>query len=423
MLSGVRQPAPLFGEKISRPMNIKPCLRRFFQLLLYLALVPFHSIAAAEDALLIHAARVFDGYNMLNDADVLITDGRISRVGKRESFGDLSAKTLDLGDATLLPGFIELHAHLTFRQVPADVVLRHGITTLRDVGGPLHQPYGGNGSLRVLTSGPIITAPLGYPIPSLGETDIAVPVANEEQAREAVRKLVAGGAVVIKVALEPGGEAGAPWSSGHAHNHAHPHDQSHGKTASWPLLPENVMKAIVDEAHQLGRNVSAHLAEEKGAQIALNAGIAEWAHTPCEELPDAQIKQAVAQRVKIVSTIDTLSKCPGLASNVKRLSALGGEFLYGAEIAHPDIPWGIDGQELLYLQHLAGMAPLEVLRTATSKAGHYLNMPLLGTLLPGAPADLIAVKGDPLNNLKLLEYPELVISGGKIVVDQFIGTN
>jgi hypothetical protein len=376
------------------------------------------SVAAQQDgALLIRAARVFDGYTMRNDAEVLVIGGKIARIDNREAIKDVEAKSIDLGDATLLPGFIELHAHLAFQKVPADTVLRHGITTLRDVGGPLHQPYGGDGSLRVLTSGPIITTPGGYPIPSLGESDIAVPVADERQARETVRKLVEGGAAVIKVALEPGGEAGAPWSGGHAH--AHGHAEHAGHSASWPLLPENVVKAIVDEAHKLNRKVAAHLAEERGAQIALNAGVDEWAHTPCEELPEGQLKQAVARQVKIVSTIDTLAKCPGVVSNVRRLAALGAEFLYGAEIAHPDIPWGIDGQELLYLQHLAGMPPLEVLRTATSKTGLYLNMPLLGTLLPGAPADLIAVKGDPTQKLKLLEYPDLVISGGKIVVDRF----
>lgn len=409
-------------------MNTKSRLTRCFWLLPFLAWPLVDNTAIGQETpLLIRAARIFDGYKLLIDADVLISDGRIIRIDKSEAFKDLDAKTLDLGDATLLPGFIELHAHLAFQQVPAETVLRHGITTLRDVGGPLHQPYGGDGSLRVLTSGPIITAPEGYPIPSLGEADIATPVADEQQARETVRKLVEGGAAVIKVALEPGGEAGAPWSGGYAHGHgqhdahstSHGHAPVHGKPADWPLLPENVVKAIVDEAHKLNRKVAAHLAEERGAQIALNAGIDEWAHTPCEELPEIQLKQAVAQQVKIVSTIDTLAKCPGVISNIKHLKALGAEILYGAEIAHPDIPWGIDGQELLYLQHLAGMQPLDVLRTATSKAGLHLNMPLLGTLQPGAPADLIAVKGDPTQKLKLLEYPDLVISGGKIVVDRF----
>ncbi|MDX8127914.1 amidohydrolase family protein [Methylomonas sp. OY6] len=402
-------------------MKSQSSLNRCLQLLSVLALtLPGCAAFAQDQALLISAARVFDGYTLRNDAAVLISDGKVARIDSRDAFNDSDAPRLELGDATLLPGFIELHAHLSYQHVPADTVLRHGITTVRDVGGPLHQPYGGDGSLRLMTSGPIITAPAGYPIPNLGETDIAMPVADAQQARQAVRKLVAGGAVVIKVALEPGGEAGAPWSGGHTHAHSHAsHSKTHDKPRSWPMLAPAVLAAIVDEAHLLGRRVAAHLAEPKGAQLALDAGVDEWAHTPCDSLPDAQLQRAAAQQVRIVSTIDTLSKCPGVSSNVRRLAELGAEFLYGAEIAHPEIPWGIDGQELLYLQHLAGMTPLDVLRTATSKAGQYLNMPLLGSLLPGAPADLIAVKGDPTQKLKLLEYPDLVMSGGKLIINYF----
>ncbi|NJA04427.1 amidohydrolase family protein [Methylococcaceae bacterium WWC4] len=376
--------------------------------------------AGADQALLIRAARIFDGYTVHTHAAVRIEQGRIAKLDSAEAVPADGAKILDLGDATLLPGLIELHAHLTYRHVPADTVLSHGITTVRDVGGPLHPPYGGDGHLRLMTSGPIITAPAGYPIPSLGEADIAIPVGDEQQARATVRELIAGGAVVIKVALEPGGETGAPWSNHHAHGHAHQHDKTHSAAAkSWPMLTPNIVKAIVTEAHALNRKVTAHLAEPRGAQIALEAGVDEWAHTPCEELPEAQLRRAVAQGVKMVSTIDTLAQCAGVAKNASRFAALGGEFLYGAEIAHPDIPWGIDAQELLYLRHLAGMDALEVLRTATSKAGLHVNQALLGSLMPGAPADLIAVRGDPTENLKLLEYPDLVISGGKLVVDRF----
>ncbi len=249
-----------------------------------------------------------------------------------------------------------MHAHLGYRDVPAEIVLSHGVTTLRDVGGPLHQPYGGEGSLRVLTSGPIITGPNGYPIPKIGTHNIAIPVATEDEARKTVRDLIAGGAVVIKVALEPGGEKGAPWSGGHSehqtphvkhaksshavdhqkpehhqsdHHKANhhpgpghtqkdhtPHKQ-HGKP-SWPLLSENIVKAIVDEAHQRGRKVTAHIGEAIGAKLALDAGVDEWAHVPCATIPEELLKQAVTQKVTIVTTIDTLSKCQGIEQNVKR---------------------------------------------------------------------------------------------------------
>lgn len=109
----------------------------------------------------------------------------------------------------------------------------------------------------------------------------------------------------------------------------------------------------------------------------------------------------------------------GCCSQYPSPGGTGGEFLYGAEIAHPDIPWGIDAQELITMMQMTNMQPIEVLRSATSKSGQYLNIPLLGTLQAGAPADMIAVKGDPTQALKLLEYPDLVMSVGKIVLNNF----
>lgn len=363
--------------------------------------------------MLIHAQRVFDGYTFRTNTSVLIVDDQIAQIGSPESIKIEATKTIDLGDATLLPGFIELHAHLNFQNVPAEIVLKHGITTLRDVGGPIRPPQGGKGNLRILTAGPIITAPNGYPITIFGNTHSAIAVSTAAEARQTVSDLAKAGAVIIKIALEPGGESGAPWSSDHGH--VHPNNTA----PEWPLLPENIVKAIVDEAHQLNRKVTAHIGEEKGAEIAINAGVDEWTHIPCAVIPKNLLKKAVEQQVKIITTLDTLSKCSGIAHNTKILSSLGAELLYGAEIAHPDIPWGIDIQELNYLMRYANLSTTEVLKTATSKAGQHLNIPLLGVLQSGAPADMIAIKGHVLNSLKSLEYPDLVISGGKIIVNNF----
>ncbi|MEQ1740957.1 MAG: amidohydrolase family protein [Candidatus Nitrotoga sp.] len=402
--------------------------------LLLLGLAVFTvTLAAAQGTeprpILLHAAQVFDGNNIRTNTSILVVNGQIARIDTRESFKPGNAHVIDLGDATILPGLIELHAHLSFQNVPADIVLKHGITTIRDLGGPVHRPYGGKGSLRVLTSGPIITALGGYPIPSLGATNIATAVSTEDEARQAVRNHINGGAVVIKVALEPGGEAGAPWSSGHGHHkqadaeHSNPNHMpvhsAHSSKQAWPLLPENIVKAIVDEAHKHDRKVTAHIAEARGAEIAINAGVDEWAHIPCDMVPESLLKKAVARNVKIVTTLDTLARCTGVSHNANVLASLGAEFLYGAEIAHSDIPWGIDAQELIYMVQMARMQPIDVLRIATLKAGQHLNIPLLGTLQPGAPADIIAVKGNPAHAFKILEYPDLVISGGEIVVNNF----
>ncbi|BBA32112.1 amidohydrolase [Methylocaldum marinum] len=365
-------------------------------------------------SLILRAERVFDGVELHTNYAVSIVDGKVAGIGPSERFRKKGARVMELGDATLLPGFIELHGHLAFQNVPQDTVLRHGVTTVRDVGGPLLPSSGGEGSLRLSTAGPIITVPGGYPIPVFGQPghghgEVAAPVETPEEARQLVQRLVAGGAAIIKIALEPGGEEGASWSTGHEASTPPP----------WPMPSLEITRAVVDEAHRLGKQVSAHVAESKGVARALAAGVDEWAHVPCEPISDELLNEAVQQGVRILSTLDTLSHCPGIRQNVSKLASLGAQLFYGAEIAHTEIPWGIDAQELHLLVHLTGATPLEVFQTATSKAGEVLGLAPLGTLSVGAPADLIAVKGNALENFKLLESPDLVMSGGKIVVDHF----
>jgi imidazolonepropionase-like amidohydrolase len=184
-------------------------------------------------------------------------------------------------------------------------------------------------------------------------------------------------------------------------------------------MSKNIVKSIVNEAHDLGKIVTAHISDNFGAEISIEAGVDEWAHIPCLEIDETTLRQAVDHKIRIVTTLDTMSHCPGVFSNGKKLAKLGATFLYGAEIAHVDIPWGIDAQELRLMHHITGMSAIDVLKSATSEAGKEIGIPLLGKLTADAPADIIAVKGNPIQNFKLLEYPDLVISGGKIVVNNF----
>jgi adenine deaminase len=109
------------------------------KLLLFVVLTSFSSfpVIAQETEqipVLIHAARVFDGNSIRTNTSVLVVGGIVAKMDNREAFKSSDAKIIDLGDATLLPGFIELQAHLAFQHILADVVLKHGITTLLDVG-------------------------------------------------------------------------------------------------------------------------------------------------------------------------------------------------------------------------------------------------------------------------------------------------
>ena len=156
------------------------------------------------------ADRVFDGFNLLENAAVLFKGNKIIQVGEQNQFKGICDNTMDLGDATILPGFIESHAHLTFQNIPNEIVLRHNITTARDTGGPLLKPQGDNGKLRLLSTGPIIQAVAGYPLNILGHNEhsnhdkyatIGVAVETVAEAEKVVEDLVAGGATTIKIAL------------------------------------------------------------------------------------------------------------------------------------------------------------------------------------------------------------------------------
>lgn len=383
------------------------------------------------------ADRLFDGFDLHEDWAVLLRKGKVAQVGPVAEIKKLCTRKNHLGDATILPGFIESHAHITFQDVAKKTVLRNGITTVQDSGGPLLSPTGGEGRLRLLSAGPIIQAPGGYPLNIFGGTggldQIGYPVASAAEAENVVQQLVDGGATAIKIALEPGGEAGAPWMI--------PHDDKPVPAVPWDILPQDIVNAIVVKAHSLGKGVIAHVGEDTGFERALSAGIDEFAHMPCAAINPALLEQAANRSgLTFVTTIDTLSSCVkdemGIHSNTAQLAAnieacevnTPGQcagFLYGSEIGHDNVPWGINGEEMHLMLHLASGASIDftdvlnVFKAATSKAGENLGIPLLGTLSPDAPADLIAVKGNPFERFKLLEYPDLVISGGRIIVNHF----
>ena len=356
------------------------------------------------DRYVITADRIFDGTRVLEHHAVAVSGDRIAAVAPADRLTGQGQLIRFAG--TLLPGFIDLHGHPLLGQVPPDKILRHGLTTVRDTGGPLVAPSGGDGRLRVLSAGPILTAPGGYPIPVFGP-GAGVEVPDVQAARTAVGRLVAGGAALIKLALESGGSPGAPWS-GH----------QLGAPPPWPIPSLAVVRAIVEAAHAHGRIVAVHLSGPEGARLALEAGVDEWAHVPCEPISPELVAGAAAAGVGVVSTLDTQSHCAGVAGNASQLVQAGIRLLYGTDLAHTDVPWGINAQELQLMLHAGrgALTPPEVLSAATARAGEHLGLAPLGRLVEGAPADLIGVRGNPLEQFKLLEYPDLVVSGGATIV-------
>lgn len=384
--------------------------------------------ASADDrggALLITAKYLFDGVNFApgDGKAVLVRDGRIVYVGSglaaRAPYG---VQRIDVPNGTILPGFIDTHTHHVTNQVPVVRMMQHGVITARDLGGPITpidtgKPY----KLRQILSGPIITAPGGYPMPVFPAS--GVEVSGTAAATAKVQQLVAGGAKVIALSLEPGGEPGAPWSS-------------HIATAlpPWPTLSDAEVAAIVAEAHRLRKRVVAYLGNADGVRRAVAAGIDEWAHMPCDPVPEDVWHLVASQKPAIGGTLDTLVACAGVAHNAAHAAEVGARFIYGTDLSHPDIPHGVDAQEIHKEVHafthtgkIWPEAMTMALASATDEAGKYLyerretNEPNLGKLVPGAPADIIVIGSNPIENFKELEYPRAVIAGGRVVIQRDTG--
>lgn len=378
---------------------------------------------------LLIARQFFDGVNFpQTNTAVLVVGNKVKQVGTAEALRSQCSARINLGDATILPGFIESHAHVSFQNVRKDNVLEHGITTVQDTGGPLLPVEGGQGKLRLLSTGPIIQAENGYPLniftpdDKIGGLDkVGITVASPDEAEKVVQQLVDGGATAIKIALEPGGETGAPWMQ--------PHGDHPVPDAPWPLLSPEIVKAVVNKAHALDKRVIAHVGDQIGFDLAVANGVDELAHMPCATISDNSLQNAVKAGMTFVTTLDTLASCgpTGLHYNAFRLGLMGANFIYGSEVAHDNVPWGINGEEMHMTLHLTHGADainfgdvINIFKSVTSKAGQRLGVsPLLGSLVPDAPADIIAVRGNPFERFKILEYPDLVMSGGKIVVNKF----
>jgi imidazolonepropionase-like amidohydrolase len=333
---------------------------------------------------------LFDGRALYEPGAVLLRGGKVVAAGK--ALDARAERTIALGDATILPGFIDLHVHFSREPEFLAAMLGGGITTARNVGSSLSalRPPGRLERMRVLMAGPLVTVPGGYPTPIWGSS-LAFDIRGPAAARRAIRLLAGRGAAVIKISLEPGGGA-------------------------WPMLSVAEVRAIVAEAHRDGIEVTAHAAGIEGIRRALAGGVDQLAHAPCGA-DDALLRGLVSQRIPVVPTLHVLRLAVGGCDTVTaRFVELGGRLLYGSDIGNRGIPLGVDVVELRLMKE-AGLTPVEVLAAATAEAGKELGLAPLGRLVAGAPADVIAVRGDARRFRDDFGTPVLVVSAGRIVAE------
>jgi imidazolonepropionase-like amidohydrolase len=289
------------------------------------------------------------------------------------------AEGIDARGLVLVPAVVDAHVHLSLAGDPALVAreeLRRGVAAVLDLGAPERLlPMDGR-PLQIRCSGPILTAPQGYPTRSWGKNGEGLELATADEARAAVRRLAEKGARFAKLALDP----------------------------RFPLPAPEVIGAAAAEAHRLGLQVAAHALEVAQVRAALDAGADVLAHTPREELPADLLGRMRGKWV--ISTLRAYAVEP---SRLRALVAAGAKVAYGTDLGNEGTAPGIDEGELSLLQE-AGVDPLVA---ATAAGAELLGLRDHGRLAVGSAARVLAVRG--LSPAELAR-PVWVMIDGRMVV-------
>jgi imidazolonepropionase-like amidohydrolase len=366
-----------------------------------------HLQATEPQVLVLTGGTLIDGTGAppLADAVVVVRGERIIEVGRASDVEVGPAATkIDVRGGTILPGIFNAHVHSGYRVSSLEAWAHGGVTTVRDLGG---RPYyalvdslGLNPSLaRVVAAGPFITVPNGYPIVPWGATNV-VPVIGPEQARAAANQLIDQGADVIKIALESGGDFGRVI----------------------PTLSLQEAAAVVGAAHARGIPVSVHVTTSPDLPRALDAGVDDIAHMVVDDPSTAVLARTVRQGVVWVPTLELwhvvgYNHAPRAVANLRRFVEAGGTVALGTDYDGYDAPFQL-GMPIIEMELMqqAGMSPMEIIVAATRNGARVSNRVAdLGTVEVGKVADLIAVRGDPLQDIHAMADVRLVVHFGVVI--------
>jgi imidazolonepropionase-like amidohydrolase len=397
---------------------------------------------AAQQVVVVRAARMLDvrSGQVVRPGVVVVQGDRIKSVGA--SGVPRGAKTIDLGDATLLPGLIDAHVHLTHdfvgdwvsrpvRETAADealrgarnagITLRAGFTTVRNVGAGGFSDValmraidrGFVAGPRMITAGHSIGITGGHCdatgfAPGILEHGIEEGIANgPAEAVEAVRYQIKHGATVIKVCATAG-------------------VLSFESTVGAQQLSDEELKAIVDEARRHGLKVAAHAHGTEGIKAAVRAGVTSIEHgSMLDDEAIALMKQHGTWYAPTTYLRDiTLPNLPEpIRLKRESVAAVAKESLRRAIKAGVKVVFGTDagvyphGQNAREFASLVdrGMQPIDAIRAATIGAAELLGVTDRAELAPGKLADLVAVPGNPLEDITVMQKVSFVMKGGQAV--------
>lgn len=436
---------------------------RFIFAFILLFSVTFFSIGNAQDTRIVpqppkgqgkvavKAARVIDGKgNVINNGYVLVTDDKITAVGSADTVRFTSdVKIIDLGDATILPGFVDAHTHVIGRvfgdtEGPASVrdyesfgailstrnannLIQAGFTTIRNVGAPNFDDMALRKAINEgWVAGPRMQA-AGHALgitgghcdengyrPGLLDRDIKTGIADgPDQIRAAVRYQVKYGADVIKTCATGG-------------------VLSEGDAVGATQYTYEEMKALVDEAAKLERKVAAHAHGTEGIKIATRAGVASIEHGSF--LDEEGAKMMAEKGTFLVPTLMAGEAVERLAKNgfikghraEKALAAAAAmrnaiklATKYKVKIALGTdsgvIPHGTNGHEFTLMVEWGGLTPMEAIIAGTINGATLLGWEKqIGSLEVGKFADIVAVQGNPLQDIRKMESTIFVMKNGVV---------
>jgi imidazolonepropionase-like amidohydrolase len=362
---------------------------------------------------------------------IVVENGKVLRIeaGYTSAPG---AKVIDLKDSFVLPGLIDSHVHLTSQNGPkgalerftktksdyaldgayyAGLTLKAGFTTVADLGGANESVFGLRNAIaagrspgpRIIAAGSAVSVHGGHGDDANGVPESMVHLFRDaatcsgaDDCRRAVREQVRSGADVIKITATGG--VLSPTNAGLAKQ-----------------FSDEELKAIVETAHSMGRKVTAHAHGGDGINAFLKYGGDSIEHGTY--LDAESVKLFKANGAYLVPTL--------LAGDfVAREAAKADTWMVPAVKAHTGgvkiafgtdtgvSPHGDNAQEFALLIK-AGLTPLEAIKAATIYAADHLDLAgMIGSLLSGKQADIIAVKGDPLADVTVLERVSFVMKGG-----------
>jgi len=393
------------------------------------------------------------GHDPIENIAIIIDGNRIKNVGLVTSYPD-NTNVVDLRGLTLMPGLIDCHLHLgglTIDQPRKAIgkvsfidmasffwdylrnyahrrrlAIENGVTTIRSAGD--HYPHiirlrdkiaaGKLSGPRIFAPGPIITAPGGHPAGTIykGNRHIVEnavrQIADVNTAREEVRRLVEGGVDCIKA----------------IYSDINPMDT----TQKVPKLSLDVLEALADETHRHNLRLMVHTGTPQESMDAIRAGADSIEHgilpgANSFDFNDDLIKMMLDKGTYFVPTLaiawaykDTYPAVfTGLKRTFKKLHGAGVNIAAGTDSGTPGVVIGKGLHKELEIMVEAGISPMEAIIAGTRNAAdNVAKAGELGTIESGKLADVIAVSGDPLKDIRNTREIKLVIRDGEILVNR-----